>query len=67
MMQSKVKPITPFIYMKSEHLFRGSMGSEEKDTQAHIHFFWLHRQFLYQDWEDCQKPGLSEFEMQSFL
>lgn len=31
-------PIKPFIYMKSGHLFRHCMWSEEADSQARIHF-----------------------------
>lgn len=41
MIQSKIKPIKPFIYMKSGRLFRHSMWSEEADIQARIHFSWL--------------------------
>lgn len=34
MIQSKIKPIKPFIYMKSGHLFRRGMWSGEKDAQT---------------------------------
>ena len=34
--QSKIKPIKPFVYLKSEHLFRHSLWSAEKDTPTPI-------------------------------
>jgi hypothetical protein len=36
MIQSKIKPIKAFIYMKSGHLFRLSVWSEEKDIRTSI-------------------------------
>lgn len=65
MIPRKIKPIKPFVYMKSERLFRHSMLSAEKATQRRISVFWLPRWFLYLDKKGCRKPGHSQFKMKS--